>query len=349
MKTPITILTGFLGSGKTTLLNHILANSSGKKIAVIVNEFGEVNIDAKLVKHTTEELIELSNGCICCTLRGDLIEEVDKILSENDIDSIVIESTGIGEPIPIAQAFYIHPEILEANPDLPDIQDKVYVDAIITVVDSPQFFEMYERESLIPEDDFGRGYSQLLAEQIEGADILLLNKIDKTSKNEIKKLKKLLRLMNPRATMIKTSFGEVPIEKIVDTNIFDINVAEDSSLWVTELEKESGSESDEYGIGTYVYRTLSRFNEEKLIELFRKGFPSNILRSKGIITIENTDTAFIWNQTGKFITFDAIGRFNDPNHTYNEIVFIGTNLIPTEIQNTLAKALVNVEDPITYF
>jgi len=349
MKTPITILTGFLGSGKTTLLNHILANSSGKKIAVIVNEFGEVNIDAKLVKHTTEELIELSNGCICCTLRGDLIEEVDKILSENDIDSIVIESTGIGEPIPIAQAFYIHPEILEANPDLPDIQDKVYVDAIITVVDSPQFFEMYERESLIPEDDFGRGYSQLLAEQIEGADILLLNKIDKTPENEIKKLKELLRLMNPRATMIETRFGEVPIEKIVDTNIFDINVAEDSSLWVTELEKESGSESDEYGIGTYVYRTLSRFNEEKLIELFRKGFPSNILRSKGIITIENTDTAFIWNQTGKFITFDAIGRFNDPNHTYNEIVFIGTNLIPTEIQNTLAKALVNVEDPITYF
>ena len=107
----------------------------------------------------------------------DLIEEVDKILHENEIDSIVIESTGIGEPIPIAQAFYIHPEILEANPDLPDIQDKVYVDAIITVVDSPQFFEMYERESLIPEDDFGRGYSQLLAEQIEGADILLLNKI----------------------------------------------------------------------------------------------------------------------------------------------------------------------------
>ena len=349
MKTPITILTGFLGSGKTTLLNHILANSFGKKIAVIVNEFGEVNIDAKLVKHTTEELIELSNGCICCTLRGDLIEEVDKILNENDIDSIVIESTGIGEPIPIAQAFYIHPEILEANPDLPDIQDKVYVDAIITVVDSPQFFEMYERESLIPEDDFGRGYSQLLAEQIEGADILLLNKIDKTPENEIKKLKELLRLMNPRATMIETSFGEVAIEKIVDTNIFDINVAEDSSLWVTELEKESGSESDEYGIGTYVYRTLSRFNEEKLIELFRKGFPSNILRSKGIITIENTDTAFIWNQTGKFITFDAIGRFNDPNHTYNEIVFIGTNLIPTEIQNTLAKALANVEDPITYF
>ena len=190
MKTPITILAGFLGSGKTTLLNHILANSFGKKIAVIVNEFGEVNIDAKLVKHTTEELIELSNGCICCTLRGDLIEEVDKILNEN-IDSIVIESLGIGEPIPIAQA-YIHPEILEANPDLPDIQDKVYVDAIITVVDSPQFFEMYERESLIPEDDFGRGYSQLLAEQIEGADILLLNKIDKTPENELKKLKSFL-------------------------------------------------------------------------------------------------------------------------------------------------------------
>jgi len=138
-------------------------------------------VDAKLVQHTTEEMIELSNGCICCTLRGDLIEGVDKILRENTIDALVIESTGIGEPIPIAQAFYIHPEILEANPDLPNIQDRVFVDAIITIVDSAQFFEMYERQSLIPDDDFERGYSQLLAEQVEGADILRRNKVDETS------------------------------------------------------------------------------------------------------------------------------------------------------------------------
>ncbi|MCG8373618.1 MAG: GTP-binding protein, partial [Balneolales bacterium] len=285
------------------------------------------------------EMIELSNGCICCTLRGDLIEGVDKILRENNLDGIVIESTGIGEPVPIAQAFYIHPEILEANPDLPNIQDRVYVDAIITVIDSAQFFEMYERQSLIPDDDFGRGYSQLLAEQVEGADILVLNKVDEASEDNLQKLNKLLAIMNPRAKKINTIYGKVPISEIVDTGIFNIEVAEDSSLWITELEKEHEPESEEYGISTYVYKTVQRFDEEKLIELFRHGFPDNILRSKGLVTIKNTDTAFLWNQAGKFLKFDAIGRFNDPNHTYNEIVFIGTNINATSIHTMLDKAL----------
>ena len=261
----------------------------------------------------------------------------------------MIESTGIGEPIPIAQAFYIHPELLEANPELPDIQHKVFVDAIITVIDSAQFFEMYNEQSLIPDDDFNRGYSQLLAEQVEGANILLLNKVDETSEKELHKLKSLLRLLNPKATLIDTNYGKVPIDDIIDIKIFDIEVAEDSSLWVEELEKKTNSESEEYGMNSYIYKTVVPFNEDKLYQLLEQGFPSHILRSKGIVSVEGSDTAFLWNQTGKFIKFDAIGRFNSPEHTYNELVFIGQNINATEIQTYLSKALSNPDEHIVTY
>lgn len=339
-KIPVTILCGFLGSGKTTLLNHILEQSRGKRIAVIVNEFGEVNVDSKLVRHTTEEMIELSNGCICCTLRGDLIEGVNDIIMNHDIDSIVIESTGIGEPIPIAQAFYVEPALLELNPDIPYIQDKVYVDSIITVVDSSQFMEMYQRETLVPSDQFNRGFGQLLAEQVEGADILLLNKTDKTSEGKLIQLEELLSVMNPRSRMLHSSFGRVPVNQLIDTGIFDIQTAEQSSLWVEELAKEHTPESEEYGIQTYVYKTKHRFIERRLIDILENGLPPNIFRSKGLVTVEGTDTAFLWSQAGKFLEFNPIGQFADPVSAYNEIVFIGTELNRDQITETLNKALV---------
>lgn len=337
-KIPVTILCGFLGSGKTTLLNDILSNHQNRKVAVIVNEFGEVNVDSRLVKHTTEEMIELSNGCICCTLRGDLIEGVNDLIQEHDVDHIIIESTGIGEPIPIAQAFYVQPELLQLNPDLPNIQNRVFVDAIITMVDSAQFMEMYQRNSTVPGDQFGRGYGQLLAEQIEGADILILNKKDAATDEQLKTLRELFMTMNPRAKILEAQFGEVDQSEIMNTGIFDIEIAEQSSLWAAELEKDASPESEEYGIETYIFRTETRFDEKRLIDVLNGGLPENILRSKGIIAVEGSDAAFLWSQAGKFLQFQQIGRFADPANAKTEIVFIGQNLDRTEIDTLLQTA-----------
>ncbi len=320
------------------MLNHILEHNKGKRVAEIVNEFGKVNVDSKLVQHTTKEMIELSNGCICCTLRGDLIEGVHNLLEQHNIDHIVIESTGIGEPVPIAQAFYVQPELLALEPDIPKIQHRVFVDSIITVVDSAQFMEMYQRNTTIEGDDFNRGYGQLLAEQIEGADILILNKADLSTQDQRRILHELFATMNPRAVIYESEQGKIDASQILSTGLFDIEFAEQSSLWVAELEKESGSESDEFGIETFVFTTDVRFDERKLMDVLEEGLPEYILRSKGLIAIENTDEAMLWNQAGKYLEFQQIGRFQDPANAKSEIVFIGQDMDKRKIKNMLERA-----------
>jgi G3E family GTPase len=339
--TPITILCGFLGSGKTTMLNYLLSHANGRKIAIIVNELGEVGIDGSLVKHTTESMVELSNGCICCTLRGDLIEAIDDILHTNKPDAIIIESTGIGEPIPIAQALYVPPELLDLNRDIPNLIGKTYVDAIITVIDAANFLDIYQQSKELPNDEARRGVAQLLAEQIEGADIVAINKIDLVSERQCKVIQDFVENLNPRAEIYWTENSEIDEDNMFDRHLFNLERHEQSPIWIYELENTHTPETEDYDINSFLYTTEKRFNEERLIAFLEKGLPPQILRSKGWVAIESSNNAYLWNHAGKILSFKQVGEWTNPESAKNEIVFIGKDMdknnIIEELNNALAK------------
>lgn len=338
-KIPITVLCGFLGSGKTTLLNHLLSKSSGLRIAVIVNEFGAVNIDAGLVVQTHEKMIELSNGCICCTLRGDLLIAVDELLNTYDLDAIFIESTGIGEPLPIAQAFCLEPEMLELEPEIPNLIDRVYVDALITVVDSAQFFDLWNRRSTIDGDDQGRGYGELLSEQIEFANIILLNKTDLVDETELKKLSAFIAKLNPKAMIEHTIQGVLSIDNFFNKQLFKIDDFNNQQAWFDELNKEHMPESEAYGLSTYILKPNAPFDENRLWESLQRGLPPNILRSKGWVAFHDNPLAYVWNHSGRLMTLDPVGYWTEGQEPASQIVFIGEHLDPLAIEAFLAPAL----------
>ncbi|WP_135227585.1 CobW family GTP-binding protein [Deinococcus fonticola] len=335
---PITVLCGFLGAGKTTLLNHLLRQSEGRKIAVIVNEFGAVNLDASLVVKTDEETIELSNGCICCTLRGDLLQAVDRLLSERKLDYILIESTGIGEPLPIAQSFCLTPEELELDPEIPNLVGRVHVDGMITVVDSHQFFDLWNRQDAIPGDDQDRGFGELLAEQLEFADIVVLNKTDLAKPEDIRQLRELLGITNPRARIIEAAKGQVPAEEVLNVGLFDVEASMQMDAWMEELEQEHTPESEEFGLGTYIYRSDLPFDADRFHEVLVKGLPRNIIRSKGWVNFGD-GVATLWNHTGRQLALEQAGMWNDPSQAFSEIVFIGQQLDVQQLEAMLNSAL----------
>ena len=372
---PVTVLSGFLGAGKTTVLNHILNNRHGKRVAVIVNDMSEVNIDAAQVQQevtlnrSEEKLVEMSNGCICCTLREDLLVEVRKLAAEGRFDCLVIESTGISEPLPVAETFTF------ADEDGTSLSDIARLDTMVTVVDGVNFLKDYDEarslqdtgESLGEEDE--RSVSDLLVDQIEFSDILLISKTDLAGADELERLKGVLRSLNTEAEILPIEHGAVPLDKVLETGRFSFERAQQAPGWLKEMRGEHTPETEEYGISSFVYRARRPFHPAKFYDFLHQGISSGkLIRSKGFFWLATRpEFAGNWSQAGGIARHGFAGMFwkavpekNWPEDSEyrqaimdsweepfgdmrQELVFIGQNLDQADITRQLDACLLDDE------
>lgn len=313
---PVTVLSGFLGAGKTTLLNHILHNREGRRVAVIVNDMSEVNIDAALVRdggadlsRTDEKLVEMSNGCICCTLREDLLIEVSRLAREGRFDQLVIESTGISEPLPVAETFTFEEENGES------LSAVARLDTLVTVVDGYNFLRDYQsRDSLqqrgesLGEQD-ARSVVDLLIDQIEFCDVLVLNKTDLIDEQQRGQLVAILRSLNPRARIEVARFGQLALDKVLNTGLFDFDAAAEAPGWLQELRGSHVPETEEYGISHFVWRARRPFHPQRFWDFFSGELPG-IVRSKGFFWLASRPAyAGNWSQAGGVSHQGLAGRW----------------------------------------
>ncbi|MBT0088044.1 zinc metallochaperone GTPase ZigA [Vibrio alginolyticus] len=316
-KLPVTVLSGFLGAGKTTVLSHILNNRQGRKVAVIVNDMSEVNIDAATVQnevslnHSEEKLVEMSNGCICCTLREDLLEEVTKLAQEGRFDYLVIESTGIAEPLPVAETFTF------ADENGLSLSDVARLDTMVTVVDAINFLRDYDEAKFLTEtaeslgEDDERSVADLLVDQVEFADVILISKTDLAEKSEIERLLAILRTLNTSATILPISNGEVELEAVLDTQSFSFEKAQQAPGWLKEMRGEHIPETEEYGISSFAYHARRPFHPKKFYDFLHNAKDyGKLIRSKGYFWLA-TRPEFVgqWSQAGGIARYGVAGMF----------------------------------------
>jgi len=375
-KLPVTVLSGFLGAGKTTVLSHILNNRQNKKVAVIVNDMSEINIDSAIVQNevslnrSEEKLVELSNGCICCTLREDLLEEVNRLAKDGRFDYLVIESTGISEPLPVAETFTFADE---QGVSLSDVAD---LDTMVTVVDAVNFLKDYDEakslqetgESLGEEDE--RSVADLLVDQVEFADIILVSKTDLVKREGIERLTAILKTLNTHAKVIPISQGQVDVNSVLNTGLFNFERAEQAPGWLKEMRGEHVPETEEYGISSFSYLARCPFHPEKFYDFIHntKGY-GTLLRSKGYFWLASRPQ-FVgqWSQAGGMARYGFAGMFwkSVPKQDWptdeeylasikekwvepfgdmrQELVFIGQGLEQENITQALDKCLLSEEE-----
>jgi len=375
-KLPVTVLSGFLGAGKTTVLSHILNNRQNKKVAVIVNDMSEINIDSAIVQNevslnrSEEKLVELSNGCICCTLREDLLEEVNRLAKDGRFDYLVIESTGISEPLPVAETFTFADE---QGVSLSDVAD---LDTMVTVVDAVNFLKDYDEakslqetgESLGEEDE--RSVADLLVDQVEFADIILVSKTDLVKREGIERLTAILKTLNTHAKVIPISQGQVDVNSVLNTGLFNFERAEQAPGWLKEMRGEHVPETEEYGISSFSYLARRPFHPEKFYDFIHntKGY-GTLLRSKGYFWLASRPQ-FVgqWSQAGGMARYGFAGMFwkSVPKQDWptdeeylasikekwvepfgdmrQELVFIGQGLEQENITQALDKCLLSEEE-----
>lgn len=372
---PVTVLSGFLGAGKTTLLNHVLANRSGLRVAVIVNDMSEINVDAALIRNgeanlsrTDEQLVEMTNGCICCTLREDLLIEVAKLANDGRFDYLLIESTGISEPMPVAETFTFEDE------DGNSLSQIAELDTLVTVVDAANFMREYgsyedlaDRGIGLSEED-KRNIVDLLVDQVEFANVIVINKTDLVSPYDLEQLTILLQKLNAKARITHSTEGRISLNQVLGTGLFSLSEAEQQPQWLAVPRGEETTETEEYGISSFVFRSRRPFHPQRLSDALDAslddGIFTGVLRSKGLVWIASkNDWAYDWSQAGCSIRIDPAGYWwssapeeewpDDENEIIRikaefvglyedrrqELVFIGNTMDESSIRNILEQCL----------